>query len=229
MADDTLTRQRALAGLYLDIKQVVVDAGFAQEIDWQFGQELGQVTESEFLRESGWVVLCSGMRETVVRSVFPDVSKAFLMWESARAIHRSRIACKRKALRAFGHSGKVNAILGIAAYVHKRGFEVVVSEIVRKGSAFLTCLPFMGPVTSLHLAKNIGLHVVKPDRHLVRLAEALRRPSVQALCEEVASFLAEPVAVVDIVLWRYATLRRDYVGQLQRAYARSLETCTAGS
>jgi hypothetical protein len=63
-------------------------------------------------------------------------------------------------------------------------------------------LPYVGPVTWRHLAKNLGAPVAKTDRHLVRLAAG--RPSVDVMCDEIGRWLGEPVAVVDIVLWRWS-------------------------
>ena len=51
----------------------------------------------------------------------------------------------------------------------------------------------------------------KPDRHLVRIAGALGARSVDHLCRPLAEFSGDPVSVVDLVLWRFATLRTDYV------------------
>jgi hypothetical protein len=65
-------------------------------------------------------------------------------------------------------------------------------------------MPYIGPVTWRHLAKNVGVAVAKPDRHLVRLSIALGRSSVDELCHEIAELVADPVSVVDVVLWRWS-------------------------
>jgi hypothetical protein len=58
-----------LAVLYLTAKERVIEAGFADEIDWQEEVSLEDLDESTFLRESAWVVLSSGFRETVLRGL----------------------------------------------------------------------------------------------------------------------------------------------------------------
>jgi hypothetical protein len=58
-----------LAVLYLTAKERVIEAGFADEIDWQEKVSLEDLDESTFLRESAWVVLSSGFRETVLRGL----------------------------------------------------------------------------------------------------------------------------------------------------------------
>ena len=43
---------------YLRTKAFVLDAGYAGEYLWQLQQKGRAVTETEFLREYSWVVLC---------------------------------------------------------------------------------------------------------------------------------------------------------------------------
>src|SRR2546428_340325 len=70
--------------------------------------KLDRVTEPVFLREAAWVILCAGMKETVVRSRFAQVSDAFLGWCSARGIVEARRVCRRRALSAFKNVRKIN-------------------------------------------------------------------------------------------------------------------------
>ncbi len=207
---------RTLASIYLDAKRAVIDAGWAWEIDWQASIKFDRVTEPVFLREAAWVILCAGMKETVVRSRFGQVSDAFLGWCSARGIVEARRACRRRALSAFKNVHKINAILSVADRVAALSFDWIRTQLLEQGVSYLQRLPFVGPVTSFHLAKNLGLQVAKPDRHLVRIAGALELPSVQSMCETIATEVLDPVSVVDVVLWRYATLHSDYRERLTR-------------
>jgi hypothetical protein len=61
-------------------------------------------------------------------------------------------------------------------------------------------------VTWRHLAKILGAPVAKADRHLVRLDAAAGRPSADVMCDVIGRWIGEPVAVVDIVLWRWSVL-----------------------
>ena len=94
---------RVLAGVYLDIKREVIDAGFAWEIDWQSSVNLADLTESAFLREAGWVILSSGMSEAVIRKRFAEISAAFMDWCDARRIVRRQSQRRRRALKHFNH------------------------------------------------------------------------------------------------------------------------------
>jgi endonuclease III len=201
----------ALLDVYLTAKEAVVARGFAWEIDWQADRRLDRIDESGFLRESAWTVLSTGFREAVVRRLFVPICDAFLGMRSAAVIQANRARCRRAALKVFNHRRKVNAILDIASIVHEMGFERVRRQIEQEKVRFLQTLPYIGSITAFHLAKNLGLPVVKPDRHLQRIAAAAGFRSPQELCQLISDHLGEPVQVVDVVLWRYATLFSDYV------------------
>jgi hypothetical protein len=61
------------------------------------------------------------------------------------------------------------------------------------------------------LLKNIGIPIAKPDRHLVRLAGAAGFLNVQELCETLESVVGDSIAEIDLVLWRYATIKPNYL------------------
>lgn len=195
---------------YLDIKRRLVDSGWADEIDWQDDLDFQAVTESDFLRETAWVVLSAGMAERVIQVKFPMITEAFCGWSSADAIVEDRRAVRRKALGVFNHEAKIGSILEIAWTVSKAGFPRMKECIAHEREQFLAKLPYVGPVTALHLAKNLGLDVAKPDRHLVRIAEAAGYDSAAALCSRIADIVGDRVSVVDLVLWRFATQERRY-------------------
>jgi endonuclease III len=62
-------------------------------------------------------------------------------------------------------------------------------------------LPYIGKVTCFHLARNIGLlEFVKPDLHLVRMANHWGFKDSVSLCEAVRP-VGMPLGVVDLILW----------------------------
>ena len=207
---------RAVGAAYLDAKRAVIESGYAAEIDWQYDCLTREVSETDFLRESAWVVLSTGMREQVVRKHFPAVSVAFHSWRSAMDIAADADRCFTAGFGAFGHAGKIRAICRIAMTVAEVGFEEVLQGIRELGASYLTRFPYIGPVTSVHLAKNLGENVAKPDRHLVRLAAAVGVGTPAELCESISAGTSEHVAVIDVVLWRYANLNRNYCAQFRQ-------------
>lgn len=197
--------------IYNEIKQIVIDSGFEREILWQASRNYGRITECDFLNDLAWVILASGMKEFIVRQKFPAVSKAFLGLKSARQIAENREQCISEALRVFGHDGKINAIADGAAKIDREGFDHLKRRVLTDPIKILQEFGFIGPITSYHLAKNLGLPVAKPDRHLVRMAAAHGYSDVQKYCKDISKECGDPIPVVDIVLWRYATINPNYL------------------
>ncbi len=196
---------RALS-LYEQAESRVYSAGYGWEADWQRQRLHAGFTEEDLLREAAWVVLCSGFRESVVRNVFDYVSLCFCDWESAEAIARHKSLCIETALHQFKNRRKISAIAEIAEIICEAGFDRVHAELYDDPIEKLQALPFIGPTTSWHLAKNLGFNVAKNDRHLARLAVGNGFADAHTLCALIAQETGELAGVVDIILWRYAVL-----------------------
>src|ERR1017187_8645602 len=200
-----------LASAYVRAKLRVLASVFGSEIIWQKTVRIEELTEAVLLRECAWVILSSGMREAVVRRKFSTISEAFFNWTSAQQIVWYNYDCVRSALLCFRHEPKIRAIAQTAAIIHEKGFGAVREEIDRDPIAALRQFPYIGPTTSFHIAKNIGLSVAKPDRHMCRLAALTGYDQPADLCSTIAEYVGDPVSVVAIVLWRFATMHQDYL------------------
>lgn len=203
-----VTRTRNAVDYYLTAKAHVLASGFEYEIAWQESRAFRLVSERELLSEAAWVILSSGFRYEAVAGAFPMVSRSFGGLMSAEWICRHRTRCEFAALKHFGHHQKIRAIGKFACHVATNGVAGVVADMEAIGPESLRHLPFMGPVTSIHLAKNIGFPIPKPDRHLVRIAAHLGFTQVDTLCTAINDWVGDSVQVVDLVLWRYAVLVR---------------------
>lgn len=190
---------------YLVAKREVIDKGFADEIAWQIAVRDRPLTSKDFLREAAWVVLSAGMRETVIRKVFSRLDRALFEFD-AELIMANRITCESAVMEIFGHRGKVSAIFEIVSRISKMEQSVIRANLANDTQRFLCSLPYIGPITWRHLAKNLGVDVAKADRHLVRIADATDRESVDILCMEIGDWLGESVSVVDVVLWRWSLI-----------------------
>ena len=210
MNEETHDRLCNLATAYMNAKEYIIDSGYAAEIDWQESVALDDLTREQFLEEAAWVVLSSGMSERVIRKKFDEISSALHNWDIDMIV-LSQSHCRARALKAFNHTGKVDAILNIARVLYGIDFATVLSEIRQKEVEYIMKLPFMGPATSYHFAKNIGLDVVKPDRHLIRIARVAGYESPAGMCSDIAEFIGERMSVVDLVIWRFATLKVNYL------------------
>jgi len=205
-----------LSFLYERIKKIVINFGYSDEIEWQKGIDFEKFTESDLLREGAWVILCSGFREEYVRRAFDKVSLCFCDWESAKIINNNSLICSESALQIFGNKQKISAIAQMASMVDTEGFESVKSRVLAEPVKELQRFPFIGPITSYHLAKNLGFHYAKPDRHLIRIARSRNIEDVQELCSEIVRSTGELLSVVDIVLWRFASLITLYPREVEK-------------
>jgi hypothetical protein len=206
-----------LSTAYLFAKSIIITAGYETEIDWQTSRVFHSITEAEFLREYAWVTLSAGMHEYVIRKLFPAISKCFYDWLSAGIIVEKEQDCRNRALMYFNNKQKINGIIETARIISLFGYNSFKERISIDPLRALQTLPFIGPVTCYHLAKNIGLPFAKPDRHLVRLANSVGYQDVQKFCEIISKQVNDSVPVVDIVLWRFATIIKNYIHYFYKA------------
>lgn len=188
---------------YSNAKATILDLGYGHEIDWQQNQNPVEVTESDFLREAAWVIYCSGFKEQTVRKYFNFLSMCFCDWSSAKAIADIGDRCIGAAMLGFRYRRKHEAVVAIASRIATIGFDEFRTNLLDAPISVIQELPFLGPITSIHLAKNLGFEVAKPDRHLVRLTSRFGYEDVDVMCREISDSCGDPIRVVDVVLWRY--------------------------
>lgn len=203
-----MIKNEDLASFYFEAKHFLRSAGYENEWIWQNSLDFNNFSETDLLRESAWVILCSGFRESVVRKIFNYISLCFCDWESAEKIIRNKELCRETALSRIKHPKKIEAIIEIAQKIHNKGFENLKEKIIRNPLEELIKLPYIGKVTVFHLAKNLGLNIAKPDRHLVRMARTYGYKDVQVFVKKIAEASNDPIPIVDLILWRYATLNQ---------------------
>lgn len=198
---------------YFAAHDEVIDKGYRSEILWQDSLDIHSVNTQTFYSEYAWVVLSSGMNEIVVRRVFPPLSEEFENWNDPLRISQEPNRYVRAGLSIFNHTGKIEALVWMAGYLASISLEDELNEIKMSGADVIRNYPYMGPATSLHFAKNIGVSVAKPDRHLVRIAEFLGYASPEKLCKTISDTIGEKESIIDLILWRYATINRNYLKQ----------------
>ncbi len=165
--------------------------GYADEIRWaETLPPLERQTPETFFVEYVWVVLNAGMKEQVARKIF----QAFMTARDPAVIH---------------HRGKRAAVEQALAHADEWFAALLATE---DKLTYLEGLPWIGPVTKYHLARNLGIEVVKPDRHLVRLAARFGYATPGALCRAIQVEAGAPpgpalrLGTIDLVLWRYCNL-----------------------
>ncbi len=111
------------------------------------------------------------------------------------------LAADCSAENVYGHTGKTAAIDLIWNNRKCLFASYQAAEADEEKLQFLASLPFIGPITSLHLAKNLGADVAKNDVHMKRLATADRTTTAK-LCLRLSKQTGYRVATIDTILWR---------------------------
>lgn len=168
---------------FLRIVEAVRAAGYGDDITWSESLEPPDDAD-EFAREIIYVICNSGMKHTVAARIFNNVVAALDRGQSAST--------------GFGHQGKADAIDRIW---RDRVELLAAHDAAEDKVAWAVSLPWIGPITKYHVAKNFGADVVKPDIHLQRLADA-EGATPEELCVRLARATGFRIATVDSVLWR---------------------------
>ncbi len=162
----------------------LTELGFCpSDIEWSEALQ-PPIDPVEFAQELIFVICNSGMKNTVARGIYERV--------------RGALAAGRSARTSFGHRGKADAIDVIWAGRHSMLLDYAMAA---DKVAWLRGVPWIGPITCYHAAKNFGVDVVKPDVHLQRLADHHRCTPTE-LCAALASQTGYRLATIDTVLWR---------------------------
>jgi hypothetical protein len=178
-----------------------IKAEYGWEIDYVTDTLMRPISDLDvdtFFRQYVFVVLCSYWKEQYAQKEH----EKFFRTGDLGAISNAR----KRAAAAAGAQ-------------HAREWLIDLKEADDK-IAFLDTLPMIGPITRYHLARNLGIDCVKPDRHLVRLAAAFGYGSsdrvndqidiVNRMCRDIQADLGgatgEFLGVIDVVLWRYCNI-----------------------
>lgn len=176
------------AAVYCDVRARLADRGHGDDYTWSQGLK-PPATARELVSEYVWVVLNSGMKNTIARKIMDRVWPALMAGAPVADV--------------FGHREKAAAIEDTWRRRIERFADF--TAIAERGDAAVAewceTLPWIGKITKYHLAKNLGADVAKPDRWLIRLAD-VEQTTVRALCAVLAAETGDRVATVDIVLWR---------------------------
>lgn len=174
--------------LFFNAHHTICEAGYLWEIEYV--RNIKNIKEQDavsFFREYTWVVLNTGMKEQIARKIFENFME-------------------KLDLNKIGHLGK-RAAIQRAILEYDQWFDQL--QEAKEKIGYLESLPWIGPVTKYHLARNIGIDTVKPDRHLVRLAKKYGFSSPLALCQAIQNIVDEKLGVIDVILWRYCNLNPD--------------------
>jgi len=195
-----------LIEFYSFAKNVCIAEGYQEEIQLVEDRRFTQITSEDFFREYAWVVISSGISNKAAISVFTKLMET-------RNIDVVKHPGKHKALEKADHN-------------YLKWFDLLQTcKTDEERITYIQTLPYMGPATSLHLARNLGIDVAKPDRHLKRIAihflffEGIKHPigqgiyitankdaDVQSLCRHISKQTGDRIGTIDVILWRFSVL-----------------------
>jgi hypothetical protein len=167
---------------YQKAKALCITNGYQNEIDGVEKRKIEDQTADDFGRQFMYVILNSGMNNKIAEGIY--------------------IKAMKHGMTAIGHPGKRAAIE--EGLIRKQEWfnELKTKKTLNEQLVFLESLPWIGPITKYHLARNLGIDVAKPDRHMVRVAHHFNLPNIQKMCEAISLKTGERVGTVDVIIWR---------------------------
>lgn len=182
-------------------------AFYDDELERMASVKLSDVDADFFFREYTWVVHATGFSAKAVGKFMPRLMEAYGPWDKLAvetpAVYMSRVSkvCNNPQKAAAVHSTAqlIRNAVGTCGWEKFR--ENRLSSVDK-----LSELSYIGKVTRYHLGRNIGLlDCVKPDLHLMRLAEYWKFESCEAMCRSMQRLVqpegSMPLGIVDLVLW----------------------------
>ena len=176
---------------YLDLKGFIIRSGYIDEILYYEDGGTPAPDAKDFALEVIFVICNSGVKAQIARKIFNRV--------------KIRLVCNREIGDAYKHPGKVAAIRKI--WGHRKWYFLHYNACMTdlEKLCFFETIPFIGKITKYHLSKNLGIDVIKPDRHLVRIAKTYNTDP-ETLCKNLSETTGDKVSVIDYVIWRAANL-----------------------
>lgn len=180
---------------------------YQSELDRIWGVKWEEVQPDFFFREVAWVVHATGFSAKAVGGFMSRLMVAYGPFEELanktpeQAIETVRVVCNNPQKIKAVHRNAVALRDGI----RQSGWEKFREQNLKTPDD-LTKLAYVGPVTCFHLARNIGLlECVKPDLHLIRLANHWGFSDCIAMCKAMQDGREIPLGIVDLCVWYLAS------------------------
>lgn len=173
---------------------------YTEQLDEFRRVNIEDLTPHKFWTEYIWCVYTSGFSAKVVSSIFPRLMNAYGPWDWTL---NNLDFIYGRVRPIFSNLKKCGSIVMCRTLLSKLGWDKFKAAYCTD-PLDLQDLPFIGKVTCYHLARNLGIDAVKPDLHLVRLADHYGYGSPEEMCSYLSGLSGERIGVVDYVLWSYS-------------------------
>jgi len=180
---------------------------YAKEAEQIGSVKFDEVTPDHFFNEYTWVVHATGFSAKAVGKFMPRLMEAYGGYDSLSEQSYHKMFARVK--KVCNNPQKAKAIYKTAClmktWIEEDGWES--TRKIRLGTPdALSKLPCIGKITCYHLGRNIGLlDCVKPDLHLVRLADHWGISSCEEMCRIMRGDKDIPLGIVDLAVWYAAS------------------------
>ncbi len=179
---------------YLKAQECIIDAGYQWEIDNCKLFHIESMDADTFALQYTFAVMSStGLNNKVVQKMYDKFIEA--------------VRCgNRRPFDTIPNRRMRDAI--VRGWFDPAGTlkKIQMMKTDEERIAYIGTLRQMGPKSSLHFARNIGIDCVKPDRHMIRLAQKFGYATPLEMCKDIQSETNERLGVIDVILWRYCNL-----------------------
>lgn len=176
---------------------------FPEDIDYSIEaihpSILQQMTKVDFYRQYAYVVYNSGFNNSVVDAKWPQILSAYRGFHIVY-VSKYPAQVRSEAIDIIGHKGKVKAIIDAARTIRALDWPVFKDE-VKADFMTLKRFPYIADVTVYHLARNMGFDVIKPDRHLKKMAAHFEVDPF-AMCDRIRDETGLSLHMIDTIIWR---------------------------
>lgn len=162
--------------------------------------------EHFFVKEHLWCTYVAGFSAATIGKKFPQLLLCHNIEDHEGTylrITKDNIRAIDKAddlLAVFGNKRKAAAVQAMRQMILDKGWQTLFKErLSTREPDALNGLPGIGPILACHLARNLGnTEVVKPDVHLVRLANRYGFATPKDMCRAASP---GPLGKTDLIIW----------------------------
>jgi len=160
---------------------------------------LDQMTKQDFYRQYAYVVYNSGFNNSVVEMKWPRLLQAY---RDFHVVYVSKYPAqvRSEAIEIIAHKGKVKAIIDAARTIRDLDWPEFKEE-VKTDFMTLKRFPYIANETVYHLARNMGFDVIKPDRHLKKMAARYELDPF-TMCNRIKDETGLSLHMIDTIIWR---------------------------
>jgi endonuclease III len=197
------------AEAYYQAATEFANQNYEEMVDRIYNTRFNMLPPDKFFDEYMWAVYVSGFRAKTISKIWSKLTTVYDQLGLIGDPYDDELVSlvKQNAMKIFANERKVDAIIETADIIRNARNTTSWEEFLYDSLSTpekLQRLPFIGKITRYHLARNIGLlQYVKPDVHLVRMANKWGFDNPQVMCESLDG--KKPAGIVDLILWLSAS------------------------